>query len=107
MTTISVNINNNGTITMFNRSDKNKLLSKVWDDKSILAIRNRIRVIVPMSAKEAATETVEITTVVVVVVTVVIISSPANPAVSPMENTHDSSYVTPYIYNFVFSKQKK
>jgi hypothetical protein len=97
MTTIRVNINSNGIITMFNRSDKNKLLSRVEDDNNILAIKKKIKVIVPISAKEAANETVEVTTVVVVVVTVVIMPSPLTET-----GFHNGKHVRYFLYHTAY-----
>lgn len=82
---------------MFNRSDKNKLLSRVEDDNNILAIKKKIKVIVPISAKEAAKETVEVTTVVVVVVTVVIMPSPLTET-----GFHNGKHVRYFLYHTAY-----
>ena len=81
--TINANIINSGTMAMLSLSDKNRVRSTLWADKSSFAIRRDIKTIVPIIAKEAVIDIAAVvvvvvaTTVVVVVVTVVIISSPS------------------------------
>lgn len=81
--TIIANINNNGTMAMLSRSDKNIVCTASRDDNNSFAIRRDIKTIIPITAREAEIEIAAVvvvvvaTTVVVVVVTVVIISSPS------------------------------